>query len=467
MGVRGYRKISDKLNKSLQNIDEKLKIYYLNRSSSNNFILNDFSYSSIKEYSKSPSSLYIDSIDKLIHYITEKGMISFKRKNNMFINVLDPNIRSTNDIKINRISKKYQTNTFEFESNLNKISCLGGCVDNLITQIYIQSKITRNDMIKILNNKDVDDKVKDKLSNVYNLNIPNVDLIQNKKLLKLTIERYNVLKFLSTVMRKSIMVKILSICALTMCFDATLLPIYKIYKGISLDVNINKDYTCDDIPKDLDKTLYDLHSLKCIFGIKGKNKIKSIVKSILDKRDEIIKHDYSRDLWIYSDGIEADWIIISLSHVFMFTKVYSKDSDILLLGQCDIYGIFNNYNDKVLLRLLSGMCKTNNDKNDLINICISLFSTGCDYINYDKHGPSSFILQYKKIITQTKLIHTKINIKDVLNYFYKNCDKYDSSISFIYDSIIAIVECLSFYFEGDDICECDECIKLNGPGCGI
>jgi len=492
MGIQNYTKLS----KDLTNIkmDNKLKSYIIERESGSmfKFAISDYSYVSIsisngKMYDISAPNI-TESTDQLFKQLLDKGSFpkwivnNRNNKNYRYINVYDPLNRYAKDKKINRSdNRQYSNFLFEYPMKPNNIKCLGNFFDYIISFFIIKCNLSketicnlRSGKYELLNTKLLKNKCKritfPTTMSKYQNRIKNI----SSKLVKLTSDRFDLLNYLKKIMPNLYFKRFLYVLKICSCLDSSMID-YKNNSIYTLKFDLSyKNEEWDFDVNELDDNIYDKHSITQIKNIKGYNIIKDICYNILKQRKIIKDHIYNIDgdhLNIYSDGIEADWIIISLTHCLRYTKIYTKDSDILVLGQSDTFFKLTKSNNKMLIMyILSNMCKKQCTDKTVIYILILLFSTGSDYIKHKGFGKVEFINTIKSIsnfIFHSK--QSKFDILDIINEFmYKKSLDNKNSFNYIYDSIVAIVKCLNFYWDYDNVqCDCKSCSMLYSKGIDI
>lgn len=497
MGVLNYKNISNLLedgflNNECGDVDRYIRerTHFKGRS----FAISDSSYSAISKASSCKSdpsaNRLVQNINEMVkQLVLQSGFPQYFNKRSdrySFINVLDPEKRLGGEEKINRASiGKYTNNTFECPMKPHDMKCIGNYFDFIISFFVDMSRYTRYEInaLKTLSFLEMDkgtfeefrSKLKYKSRNVtFPTNVPNGKSLRRKrgfsqKLIKLTKRRIQLLTFLETVMDIRYFQRFLYVVRTCSCLESSSMMIYKdVIDVMELKIQY-KDFEFDIDIDTLNDKIYDKASLTAIKNIKGYNTIKEIVYEILKQRTTIEKHLERitfNHLNVFCIGVEADWVIVSLTHILKQTTVYTRDSDILILGQSHVFQqISKSVNRLLLVNILKRMCRKNNNLEDLVRVVVLIFSTGSDYFKHEHFGAVAFVKCLDNIILKYyDSEKSKFDIDEIVETFRKKASYRHSALSFIGDSILAIAVCFKFYFTNTKKCSCRECIKLEGGG---
>lgn len=503
MGIRQYRLICDHFNGldgGLLN-NEVIGQYYKERTGSTSIYISDSSFAVICTASKIKferlTIKQVDSLNECLWLIYVKHCVPGKSKTSLNINVYDPNKNSTTTIKLKRAVFK-SANVLIYPFKVEDIVCVGHIYDYLISYWLKSQKINDYD-IKSL----VMGVFKLSKKNLIDVEFPYNEIkrkFKSPKCIKLNKSKLEFIKFLGTVMdtkyykhllfylskvstidpesleyiseicprikeeitiveiKFSTLTKVLDNA--TSSFDSLNNKMYgtKVLKNKKVN-RINRLIDENNEPFDitrLNPLIFDTYSIKQIMKLDDRNIIKVLIISLIKNNREDFSIITHKHLQIYCKGVEADWIIIALGHLLLKTSVFTRDGDILALGQ--INTIRTQENPLLMLRIMQTICTKKNKKLDLKRIIRCMFLTGSDYMDLKGFGGKTFIKGVDWILGKevTKIQETKIKL--AIRLYRENLAGIDSTVSLIHldDAINAYVKCMDFYWKGG--CYCNNCI---------
>lgn len=495
MGIKSFKDISlgitDRTG-TTQIQNEKIANYHNLRSQEGRYtVIVDSSYKSISSInSRDKKNLFRNSfpmnkmtttrgsIDELMLHLYDIGCLSNSYHKSghgirSYVYVHDPTNKLDSTAKINRVNHKYDERLFN-DVSYREVKCIGNMYDFMISYYFRQSKLSSIQTHSIATGDFP--KTADELSdlhvinnrNGYNIPFPDISKFRtnNVKRTRLDMDKLELIFYLEKIMNPLYFITMIKNLKNSCMIGESALPYIKKIRPQTCiaSINVNRftdDYLpnlngkLDDTISKLNPSIFDIYNIKKIMSMDYSNIISYIVEEFLiehiDTFESLYDGNVSKFLDVYCEGIEADWIIIALTHILIHTKIYTKDTDILILGSSDTYSITSN--PMVMLRLMEMMDVTTMTPADLKIIICGLFLTGSDYMKMDMFGSKTYIgvIIDRFIRNDNVNVRSSIDVNDIKyaydRYIHRGIHNKYSSYLFLDNAIDVYVRIMEFYWE--------------------